>query len=1046
MAEYSRFFPSIASDRLYTASQVDEYLYETLEEENGVLHLPTGSAYDGMLAVTNAGTLSVDIDTGCAVKSGVLYLNSASLNKALSSVTSGSLRIDRIVIRTSVANRNMVATIITGTETTGTPAAPAIVDATDVLLAKILIDRSTGTYVYTVTDERVYRPYVFVSDAALAAAVHAASAKTALVDADELPLADSGDSFNLKHITWAYFKTAIVTAWGALINVLTGKTTPADNDAIALMDSADTNATKKLTIANWAANIWTRLGGLIAGGTNKATIVDADKTSLSDSAATNATKYATAANWFTYISGKIGAWLAGLTDKTTPIDADNLLISDSAASNASKKLTFANLWAWVVAKIEAGTATATPADTDILPSVSAAHAAQKSTWAQIKAAIATYLDRASTAVKGIVLLGASGGATKLTDMPDGVASWSNNLWTTGFSLSGCTSSVTDGVITVTPLSAAGFLYQQILGMAGGQKLWIKAKRATESAHNIKIMTSGGLAITQTEAPLVGTDFMILRFVLPSATEDTVIRVYPDTTDGTVPLAIDWVWVGVNPFLSGTGAIDALDLLNDVYRTDGSGNAAVGGIIATGIPAANSYDTIAGKKYKFVAALTASPGIEGEVLIGATKEDCLENENLAISETARTNNGVKYWAAAINPSLSSVRVGASLNFTARSVGVWGDQLTIVCGSGTNHTAMGGTLRGGYSASAQKIKSTIDKIATVNNLVLRLPPTIYAVVGRECNIYFANLLNRPLTGLIIDVVCVRGKQQAERWTYIPVDDTDYALSIFVYDEVTGSLLASASSTLVVVAAAAGSGAPKLLMIGDSTTSGAETLTEIETLMAADTAMDVEFVGTQGTAPRLHEGHAGWTVAQFCITGSPLVKAGVIDFPAYIADNSLSGCDIAIIHLGINDIFASTTDATADTIAAAAKVSLDALIASMKAYNSSIKIGLALTIPPSASQDAFGTSYDSGQNRYRYRRNLDRWHKMLLESYGYRTAENIYLVPYNTCLDTEHCMSFATAAAWNSRAALTTSRQNNGVHPDTPGYYQIADALYAWIKAIS
>lgn len=263
MAEYSRFFPSIASDRLYTASQVDEYLYETLEEENGVLHLPTGSAYDGMLAVTNAGTLSVDIDTGCAVKSGVLYLNSASLNKALSSVTSGSLRIDRIVIRTSVANRNMVATIITGTETTGTPAAPAIVDATDILLAKILVDRTTGTYVYTVTDERDYRPYVFVSSAALVAAIHAAAAKTTLADADELPLADSGDSFNLKHITAAY-----IWAWiQSKINGATNKDALVDADKIAIIDTEASNVVKTTTWANIKAKIKTALGITYTSGT-----------------------------------------------------------------------------------------------------------------------------------------------------------------------------------------------------------------------------------------------------------------------------------------------------------------------------------------------------------------------------------------------------------------------------------------------------------------------------------------------------------------------------------------------------------------------------------------------------------------------------------------------------------------------------------------------------------------------------------------------------------------------------------------------------------
>ena len=203
MSEVYRFFPSIAEDRLYTASQVNEYLYETLEEENGVLQLPATSAYADELAVTNDATLSVDIAAGACVKAGALYMNTASLHKALTTVTSGSLRIDRIVIRTSVANRNMVATIVAGTETTGTPAAPAIVDATDVLLAQILVDRSTGTYAYTVTDEREFRPYLFVSDDAIATAIHGSATKSTLAAADEFAIIDTADSNNLKKIPFS---------------------------------------------------------------------------------------------------------------------------------------------------------------------------------------------------------------------------------------------------------------------------------------------------------------------------------------------------------------------------------------------------------------------------------------------------------------------------------------------------------------------------------------------------------------------------------------------------------------------------------------------------------------------------------------------------------------------------------------------------------------------------------------------------------------------------------------------------------------------------
>lgn len=126
--------------------------------------------------------------------------------------------------------------------------------------------------------------------------VHAASAKTALVDADEIGLVDSAASNVVKKITWANLKTAIFSGWGAVIAAATGKTAPVDADVIAISDSEATNATKGLTFANLAA----------------------------------------------WVGSKLGPQINAQTGKTTPVDADTLVISDSAASNVSKKMTWAN--------------------------------------------------------------------------------------------------------------------------------------------------------------------------------------------------------------------------------------------------------------------------------------------------------------------------------------------------------------------------------------------------------------------------------------------------------------------------------------------------------------------------------------------------------------------------------------------------------------------------------------------------------------------------------------------------------------------------------
>lgn len=150
MAEISRFFADVAGDRLTTAAQWNRIFDQLLQEKDGVVR-----GLGNTLAVTNSGAVAVDVNTGSAIMGGRPYENTASKNLALDAVTSGSKRYDRIVVRVDETARTMLLTVIKGVEG-ASPAVPAIDGTTDVLLAKILLDRSSGSYVYTVTDERVY--------------------------------------------------------------------------------------------------------------------------------------------------------------------------------------------------------------------------------------------------------------------------------------------------------------------------------------------------------------------------------------------------------------------------------------------------------------------------------------------------------------------------------------------------------------------------------------------------------------------------------------------------------------------------------------------------------------------------------------------------------------------------------------------------------------------------------------------------------------------------------------------------------------------------
>ncbi len=150
MAESSRFFDSSGGDRTYTAGEFADYFAGWVRQD-GVAQGKLGE-----LVPTNDNTLFATMASGMAYKGGYFYKNTATLQLPFAAVTTGQKRIDRLVIRVdTLTARSAVAAIIQGVATSGTPSAPAL-GSGDLAIAQYLIDNTTGSYVYTVTDERVY--------------------------------------------------------------------------------------------------------------------------------------------------------------------------------------------------------------------------------------------------------------------------------------------------------------------------------------------------------------------------------------------------------------------------------------------------------------------------------------------------------------------------------------------------------------------------------------------------------------------------------------------------------------------------------------------------------------------------------------------------------------------------------------------------------------------------------------------------------------------------------------------------------------------------
>lgn len=185
-----------------------------------------------------------------------------------------------------------------------------------------------------------------------------------------------------------------------------------------------------------------------------------------------------------------------------------------------------------------------------------------------------------------------------------------------------------------------------------------------------------------------------------------------------------------------------------------------------------------------------------------------------------------------------------------------------------------------------------------------------------------------------------------------------------------------------------------------------------------------------------------ASAAVPGNPFWISGALNFAQYLTNNSVSVPDWVIIELGINDIFAYVDDALASSFADAQFTALDALIASIKAADANVKIGLMIPTPPCFEQNGFGYDYGVGQTQFRYKRNILIWARQLILKYAGQEASRIYIVPSNTALDTVHNYATQSTAA-NSRNSTLITRQASGVHPAPNGYQQIGDALWAFLK---
>ena len=344
------------------------------------------------------------------------------------------------------------------------------------------------------------------------------------------------------------------------------------------------------------------------------------------------------------------------------------------------------------------------------------------------------------------------------------------------------------------------------------------------------------------------------------------------------------------------------------------------------------------------------------------------------------------------------------------------------------------------------------AADEDLAPQLPPAIYAVVGQPLSIYYDNLvLTREPAAYRYDVTCDLGEAGERAWTVTPTAGQagEHAWAVKVSDAA-GTVYGEAKSTLHVAPADAGAGKPfKLLIVGDSLTHATVYPAKLGELLSAAGGPQWTMLGTnsRGAVPETihHEGYGGWTWARFANHWEPepdgtykkmsspflfMVRdQPTLDVARYF-DEKCGGArpDVITVMLGINDCFGAPYQDPAGIDARAEQMFgyAETLLAAFREAAPDAVIGIALTTPPNSRQGAFEANYGDKYTRWGWKTIQHRLVQDEIAHFGGRQNEGLRLVPVELDVD-----------------PIDGYPDNNGVHPNTVGYTQIARSFHAWLK---
>lgn len=339
--------------------------------------------------------------------------------------------------------------------------------------------------------------------------------------------------------------------------------------------------------------------------------------------------------------------------------------------------------------------------------------------------------------------------------------------------------------------------------------------------------------------------------------------------------------------------------------------------------------------------------------------------------------------------------------------------------------------------------INKVEGMDsNPKVLLPSTLTAVVGREFNIYFDSIIlaedrdayEKQWAGGFP----AGNRALAEGLRFTPTATSSANISLTLRHKVKGEEVAKVTSLLKVIADAPTD--KKIIFIGDSLTDAGYYAAEIQHNLSEGKFVSL---GTRSSNVSIngetlsvnHEGRSGWSAQNYTSAASYNGMANAFynpssskfDFAYYMGQKGYADVDVVCICLGTNGY------TTADAEIAA----IQQMIASIHAYNSSIKILVSMITPPS-TQDGVGyrTAYTSADASFR---NMMAFNEKIYATFNGKT--NIGILPWYVGLNRKYDFP-TTEEAFSARNPIKVTRQNDNVHPSVYGYLAMADIMYGYL----